>query len=299
MKIQYLKNNEINYKKYDFCIEQSEQGTVYAMSWYLDIVSPGWGLLMADNYSYVMPIPVKKKSFIKYAIQPVLSQQLGIFSLKQLTPEILNNFTEAIPFGYCSFFLNAGNVFEECRQFKLKNNYVLDLNRKYEEIKSGFSTNCLRNIKKAETEKLIFSNNTNLDIYSATLKKYSVHESLLKNLDLLIAILKKTENLGTEIWNVSGENGEILAIAPLIRWKNFMYYLAPVSTGSGKQKCAMFFLLDRFIKEKSNSNLILDFEGSMIPGVAKFYIGFGSRNIPYPVFLKTNIIYRGILYYKK
>ena len=80
---------------------------------------------------------------------------------------------------------------------------------------------------------------------------------------------------------------------------NFFYYQALVSTSSGKQKCAMFFLLDRFIRENSGSNLILDFEGSMIPGVAKFYQGFGSRNTPYLRFLKTNIIYQSILHYRK
>jgi len=39
---------------------------------------------------------------------------------------------------------------------------------------------------------------------------------------------------------------------------------------------AMYFLLDSFIKTNAEQDLILDFEGSMIPGVARFYSGFGA-----------------------
>ena len=106
MRIYYLKNQEINFKAYDFCVENSTQGTIYATSWYLNIVSPGWELLMADDYNYVMPIPVKKKLFFKYAIQPPLSQQLGVFSLKELTIDIFQSFIKHIPYRYCNFFLN-------------------------------------------------------------------------------------------------------------------------------------------------------------------------------------------------
>ena len=290
MKILHLKSNEIDYEAYDSCIENSSQGTIYAMSWYLDIVSPGWELLMADDYNFVMPVPLKKKFFLKYAIQPPLCQQLGIFSLKELTQEIFSRFIKTIPYNYCHFYLNASNVFNNIA-FKLRSNYELDLNQSFDKTKANFSTNCLRNIKKAEKENLCFKKMTDVDVYISLLKRNTINTFLKKNLNLLAAILRKTENTGTEIWNVFEENGEILAIAPLVKWKNRMYYLAPVSTIRGKQKYAMFFLLDQFIKEKSATKLVLDFEGSMIQGVARFYEGFGSQNKPYPELIKYNKFY--------
>ena len=291
MKIHYLKNNEINYEAYDFCIENSSQGTMYAMSWYLDITSPDWELLMADDYNYVMPIPVKKKLCYKYAIQPPVCQQLGIFSLKELTSEIFGCFIHAIPYRYCHFYLNAGNVFNEFANFKLNSNYELDLGQPYEKIKAGFSTNCIKNIKKAEKENLNCNRQTDIDIYVSLLKRNSINISLVKRLNILVPILKKTYGAKVEIWNISEENGEILAASPLVTWQNRVYNLAPVSTEPGKQKYAMFFLLDQFIRENSGNELILDFEGSMIFGVAQFYKGFGADDKPYSVFLKTNAIH--------
>ncbi len=43
----------------------------------------------------------------------------------------------------------------------------------------------------------------------------------------------------------------------------------------------MFLLIDEFIKDNSGTNLVLDFEGSNIEGVARFYSGFGSKPFNY------------------
>ncbi len=39
---------------------------------------------------------------------------------------------------------------------------------------------------------------------------------------------------------------------------------------------SMFKIVDGFIKEHAGSNLFLDFEGSNIPNVARFFAGFGA-----------------------
>jgi hypothetical protein len=61
-------------------IARSFNGIVYAYSWYLDIVSPGWDALVKDDYKSVMPLTWRKKYGIKYLYQPFFTQQLGVFS---------------------------------------------------------------------------------------------------------------------------------------------------------------------------------------------------------------------------
>ena len=58
-----------------------------------------------------------------------------------------------------------------------------------------------------------------------------------------------------------------------------------VSLPAGRVKRAHFYLLDQLIAEFATKNMILDFEGSDVPGIAEFYRKFGSVNQPYP-FLK-------------
>ena len=53
-----------------------------------------------------------------------------------------------------------------------------------------------------------------------------------------------------------------------------------------RQQSAGAFLYDELIKEFSHSGMMLDFEGSDIPGIEFFYKGFGAVNQPY---FKTHI----------
>ena len=291
MKIRHLKNNEIDYKAYDFCIENSSQGTMYAMSWYLDVVSPQWELLMADDYNFVMPIPVKKKYFLKYAIQPYLCQQLGVFSLKELTSEIFISFIKKISYKYCHFFLNANNVFDGSMNFNLRSNYELDLSRSYDEIKAGFSTNCLRNIKKAEKEELEIENQTEENIYLDFLLANSENRPIKHPTNILQDIIESvTQHSKIEIWSVRNKNQNLLSCALFLKWKNRFYYFVPVSAKEGKLKQSMSYLLDGFIKHYAQSEFVLDFEGSSIANIARFYKGFGSQNKPYPELRKKNLL---------
>ena len=47
--IQYLEHNQIDKKKWDATVE--ECGNIYAYSWYLDIVHPGWEALVEEDIS--------------------------------------------------------------------------------------------------------------------------------------------------------------------------------------------------------------------------------------------------------
>ncbi len=292
MNIQYIKHHNIDFEKYDYCIENSSQGTVYAMSWYLDVVSPGWDALMADDYSYVMPVPVKKKYFFRYATQPLFCQQLGVFSLKELPSDVCKLFIESIPYNYYQLHFNAGNILDDCPGMSPKSNYRLDLNRPYEEIKTEFSKNCLRNIKKAENEKLMIDKQVSKRVYLEMIKESYGNRPIKISIPLWNALIIKVQKYAKiEIWGVSDES-TLLSCAAFIQWKNIFYYLEPMSTASGKQKQSMSFLITNFIQKQAGSNFILDFEGSSVPNVARFYEGFGSKLVPYFLLNKDNILSR-------
>ena len=98
--IYYMTHEQIDKNLWDWCIALAPNGNVYAWSWYLDVVYPGWEALVeikGGKYVTVMPITNKKKYGINYLCQPFFTQQLGVFSVDPLPKEKVLFFLSAIP----------------------------------------------------------------------------------------------------------------------------------------------------------------------------------------------------------
>lgn len=288
MKIEFIEHKEIDFCRYDDCICQSKAGTVYAMSWYLDIVSPGWSLLMAEDYSYVMPLPNKLKYGIKYLIQPYFCQQLGVFSKLDLSEDVFLSFINAIPFKYTNIQLNTSNVFGRSSE-KLRPNYVLNLNMDFEEIRASFKKNCLRNIKKAQSYNQKIEE-ISPDEYINIVKENAGAIINPQMLELLNAIIAKSLENGTGKILAVLSDGAVVATVFILFFKSKIYYLSPVSSPEGKEKQSMSLIINDIIEKYAERMDFLDFEGSAIPGVANFYAGFGATPEYYPLFKKIKFL---------
>ena len=53
------------------------------------------------------------------------------------------------------------------------------------------------------------------------------------------------------------------------------------STAKGKEVGAMPYLIDSLIKREADKHKYIDFEGSSVEGIARFYKSFGAENMPY------------------
>jgi hypothetical protein len=73
-----LLHKEID-KNSGICIHHSINRILYAFSWWLDAVCPGWEALIEDDYRAVMPLTGNIKLGIHYLYQP-FTQQLGVSS---------------------------------------------------------------------------------------------------------------------------------------------------------------------------------------------------------------------------
>jgi hypothetical protein len=294
MTVRYFRHHEIDRSAYDECILKSLQGTVYAMSWYLDTVSPGWELLATEDYGTVMPVPVKKKFGLAYSMQPHLCQQLGVFSTTPVNDGAIADFIKHIPYSYYRLQLNAGNTLEN-RKVRLLQNYLLDLGRSYEEIREKYKTNCQRNIRKSETGNLQVFQATDPDKYVDVLVRNASGRPIIKLLPLLKKLIESAgRNTQTEIWHVRNNSGDILSCALFLYWKNRVYYMVPVSTPQGRKQQSMSFLIDRFIRRHATSGLMLDFEGSSIPNIARYYEGFGAFRENYPLATEENLLGKAV-----
>jgi hypothetical protein len=271
MKIRLLEHSQIDKARYDSIVMSSAYGTVYAMSWYLDAVSPEWMLLTTDDNRYIMPLPIKRKWGIKMALQPMFSQQLGVFSKDKITADIFKEFLRKMPCRIYSINSNVGNEQTDLRgvRFLPRTNYTLTEKR--------YRENFLRNVKKSYKEDLHIDTDTEWTAFIDMLKVHTKIRSVydrISYIDKVFTELKKYCNI--EVWSVKNNSNEMLSAAMFLYWKDRTYYILPVSTPEGKRSHSMNFLLDNFIDVCIKNNLILDFEGSSLQGVARYYQSMGA-----------------------
>jgi len=284
MNIKHLKHTEIDFERWDHNVENAVNSFVYAYSWYLDIVSPGWEALVSDHYEFIMPLPLKKKYGISYLVQPFLTQQLGVFSKSKIDGNITRAFIKKIP--YLSYQLSFHHDIDDFETSEFPN-YIIHLSKDYESIQACYSKNTLRNIGKAEKYKLSIDDQISTDEFTSFY--VSVHRNFRQPIptEMLLRLLKK--GMAFSLISLSGvrnESGELIAAVALLVNQKRIIYLLPASNEEGKKKSAMFLQIDRLLKSNAKTGKIIDFEGSKIEGVARFYKGFGAKKETYFVVKK-------------
>lgn len=287
MKIEFLKRKEIQEEKWDQVIAGSLAETIYPYSWYLDAVSEKWSALVVDDYRIVMPVVWKKKAGMKYIYQPFYTQQLGVFSREYVKPELIRQMLKILykKFRFAGMNFNVKNLVGEDLPFTVddKSNYILTLNKDYETLSNTFSTNTKRNIRKSYE----FSDQLEKNLPVEELVRLKRANDVIKRSEedyrWLVHVFEtiKQHDAG-KIYAIKSGN-EIIAAAFFAFSKTRAIYLLSASSPKGKEQRGMFRIIDTFIKDHAGSGRILDFEGSNIPSVARFFGGFGAQAEIYQV----------------
>jgi len=294
-KIKFLSYVEINPVKWDKCISSSFNGIIYAYSWYLNIVSDEWCALVLEDYKAVMPLPAKKKFGVNYLVQPHFTQQLGVFSTEKLNSELVESFLQAIPRKYWLVDINL-NIFNKLKpnsSFKIEEypTYQLDLINPYDLLYKSYSENTRRNIKKAISQNVSILTAVTVNEFikfakeNLTKKIENFTEANFATLRMLISILIRYKS--GEIYGAFTEKNELCAVAFFASAHNKSIYLLGTSNAKGFENKGMFLLIDTFIKKNSEHNTTLDFEGSRIEGIARFYSTFGAVESKYPTIKRS------------
>ncbi len=290
--IKCLPRKNIDLTKWDQCVHSAPNGRLYAMSYYLDLVcnKGGWLGLVLGDYEAVMPLPLNNKAplFTRIAL-PIFAQQLGVFTAKPIDEPLISSFIAAIPASYRSVYIqfNDANPMHDSTQVGIRHrsNFTLAIDRPYEEVYAGYSKNLKRNLKIAAKNELAICEIDNAAFsafYLSLTEKEMVDKIQLDTfLDSLVAQIIVKEH--GKIWGVKNEEGDILAACLLTQFNGRLTYLLSRSTPQGKDKRAMHFIIDEIIKANVGKASVLDFEGSEIPTVARFFQFFGAKDSPYPV----------------
>jgi hypothetical protein len=246
--IQHITRDKVDVVKWNDCIETAPNGLIYGYSFYLDHMARQWDALVLNDYEAVMPLTSNKKYGISYLYQ--------------------------------DFYLNQGNVFA-LSEFDLyqRSNYVLDLNRSYEEINKGYRENIVRNIKKAEQTGCRpgkgFDEEKVIGLAIQQMRTYS-NESK-ENVTRFRALYKHLhQKQQATTYGIFSPKDELLASCVFFFSHNRAYYILVGNHPDGRTIGASHALIDAFIKDNAGKKILLDFEGSDIRNLAFFYSSFGA-----------------------
>ena len=278
--IRYLQRDQIDDQHWDMVVEASGFETVYAHSWYLDACAGTWGALVAPDYEYVMPVAFGKKFGIKYTYQPRFCQQLGVYSEKLVDDEVLGMFFLELKnrYRFGDYAFNEGNrlVKERGREITENTNYTLKLGSLYGELKQGYSDNCRRNQQRSIRSGLEFSDDISVWELVQMKRQHDHRKQFDAHYHSLTGMFSSMKEAGhVKVCGVKLK-GQLCAGAIFAYCKQRVHYLLSVSDTAGKENSGMFMVIDRVIQSLAEKEMYLDFEGSNIPTVARFFRGFGA-----------------------
>ncbi len=255
------------------------------MTYFLDACCEDWTALIGDGYSWVWPIPVKKKLFNK-VYQPLLAQQLGPIGQNVSIRDVQEGLIQ-IEKKYWGYNIKFNEGVNELLSYvsEQHRNIELDIRNSYEKLIKGYKRNAVSNIKKAsksdiEVVKVEGFQTEVIDMFIAERGK------ALKELDerfyldvksIYNSFLKRNE---AETWLAKSPQGIIAGVMILNTNGRLLNFFTASGTKS-RSVGAMHLIFDTIIKEYSGKADVLDFEGSNNDNLAYFYKSFGGEERVY------------------
>ncbi|UFK97985.1 hypothetical protein [Kaistella faecalis] len=279
--IKRLNYQQIDFEKYQHCIETSLQRNFYAKKEILDTLCEEWELLVSGDYDYIMPVPLKKKYGFHFVLMPLFCQQLGVFS-KTVNREMEQQFLTFLKRNYrvFSYYFNHQNTFNQ--DLKVKKNYFIECTE-YSVLRKNYFKGRKSTVKTAQyldfkevglAETFGFIN----DNFKG-LKKKSDFQKFLGYLKFL-----ETKKM-LRIFGAFKDN-QLTSLAIMICEGDAFSLLGLVNDENYRLDNGASYLIDRILKENIHQKSF-DFMGGSIRGIEVFFKSFGSVLQEYPVLENT------------
>ncbi|MDF2550820.1 MAG: hypothetical protein K0R77_95 [Chryseobacterium sp.] len=280
--IKRLKYNEIDFEKYTKCLENSAQRKYSAAKDFLDITSgKQWELLIYNDYEAIMPVPFVFKLGLKIVHNPMLCQQLGIFSPID-SVEINTEFLSYLEKNYLIRVYSFNDMNRFNSDLRKKKNYIIYPDS-YQNVYSKYSPKRKRKLRSDpeilnDSEvKLIGFDDAKEFIQSHLLGAEKQSDTvrftnIFQNFSLCELVFFYAYYYKNRITNVIAVYSDEKTNALLGSFNDKNY--VKISGAS--------ILIDHIIKENIGKK-IFDFEGSELPNVEEFFRGFRPELKPFPV----------------
>ena len=195
------------------------------------------------------------------------------------------NFLNAIPerFKYIDICLHKKHIAAEGFTTTGKIYQTLDLQAN--DLTTAYSDNLLRSLRKARHNglQLVHGITPEHIVNSFRLNQTKIRDQFSESDFRRLISLMHAATRHTDIQSIAVHDttGQPLAGAFFIGFKDTLLYLKGYSTEAGRKAGAMHFLFDEVLHANRGKYDTLDFGGSSVPSVARFYRHFGATDSLY------------------
>jgi len=290
-KITHILSPGIVAEDYDRCITASPNGSIYALSWYLDIVCPDWEVIANSDYSTVMPLPVFKSMGRKTLNQPDYAYHLGVFSTSIPDPETISRYLQTIPQNYRvrKLCMNKFNNVTK-KKVRIYNAAELDLISPYKHTRARFSCVIKDRLNLAEANSTSFVSHTSVNdllMFSYRLDKINKHKLKPKQLSTLRLIASNSIRYRSgQLASAYDKTNNLCAVMLFLIFNGRASILHAAANVDGMETGAIEFIIDHFIRENSEQNLVLSIDNPGDKYLMETLQHFGSGLSEYPCLIK-------------
>ena len=272
---------------YDKCITASPNGAIYALSWYLDIVCPDWELIANRDFTTVMPLPVFRSMGRKTLIQPDYAFHLGVFSTSIPDPETIYRYLQAVPRNYKlrRLCLNKFNIVMK-KNARIHNAAELDLISPYKQTRARFSHVIKDRLKLAGENSISFVSNTSVNdllMFSYRLDKLNKQKLKPNQISTLRLIASNAIRYrSAQLASAYDRSNNLCAIILFLIFNGKASILHAAANADGMKEGAIEFIIDHFIRENSEQNLVLSIDNPGDKYLLETLKNFGSGISEFP-----------------
>jgi len=247
---------------YDKCIGTSPNGLIYALSWYMNIVCPDWEILCTKDHSTVMPLPVSRSLGRKVLRQPGFAWQLGVFSTRVPSPEVIQHFLRSIPEGYRlrKLCLSKFNILPS-GSARFQNSAELDLIRSYKKIRSKFGPSMQKRLAQAGDHSISFVKNVSVHdmlMFAYRLDRFNRHRLKPREISLLRLIVTNAIRFRSgQIGAAYDSRNNLCATVIFLAFKGRVSILLAAASSEGLASGGIEYIIDRYIEANAEENLVL------------------------------------------
>jgi hypothetical protein len=283
-----VKNTELDRARWDEFVNQSPDGNIFNLSWYLDAVFPEWEALIVqdgNDWIFLHPLFPKTKWGLKLSLQPLLVRYSGVATAPEKieVKGLQDVLSETFSFFRLCKFSTTSQIFDS--HYSDKQTYKLDISRDFDKIKAGYKSalrNKLSNYIQTDFEIIEDTSATNLvallDQYIRS-GKFRVPADYC---DKLSCVFDLAHARGMAKIVIARNTAlQVVASVLFFFFKDKMYILVSLVDEAYRKKALIPYLITEEIKRNSGLFKELDFLGSMQPGVAKFNQSFGAISTTY------------------